>query len=628
MTRKATGSTVFSSGKAMRPGAWRMAWEILSAEERRAAGWVLVLVILGAFSAMVMVGSVFPFLMVLADPSQIHRGRILPHVFTMSGIQTDHGFMVALGIGTLVVILAANGMQFLRVWATSRFFLHCSHGLARRLLARFLSNSYQQHTSMHSGELSGRVLAETTEVVNGFMLPAANLVASSMTTLTIVGFLLWFDPIITAAGAGMVGILYGATYIVSHAWLRRIGHERTIASGARHRVTVEVFGGFREIKLGGLEPVFLRRFDDPSWQVSLFDNHLRLLTEAPRFVMQAIFFCGVVLLCLLLIDADSYITGDALAKLVPLMGVFAFAGQRLIPEIHTLFGSAGRLRYTVAALERLHEDLAGAEAGNWLAIGRKTGRETGLETVGALPPHGRVALCNATYRFPGSDRGGIVDISLEIARGERIGIVGETGAGKTTLANVLLGLLLPTEGCLEVDGVAIGPEGVAAWQQQVGFVPQDIFLLSSSVAENIAFGEDPATIDMARVEAAARSAQIHDLVAAMPDGYLTQVGERGVQLSGGQRQRIGIARALYRNVDFIVLDEATSALDNMTEREVMAAINAIPGDRTLVLIAHRLSTLRKCDKILLLSEGRVAAFGSWADLERESGEFRRFVEAA
>ncbi|PIX66611.1 MAG: hypothetical protein COZ43_05770 [Sphingomonadales bacterium CG_4_10_14_3_um_filter_58_15] len=255
------------------------------------------------------------------------------------------------------------------------------------------------------------------------------------------------------------------------------------------------------------------------------------------------------------------------------------------------------------------------------------------------PAGAALVLDRVSYRYPGERAGGVGDISFSIASGERLGVVGATGSGKTTLAGVMLGLLPPQSGVMSVGAAArerdlFAPmdenEGVArAWRRRAAYVPQDIFLLDATVAENIAFGETGAERDDARVEAAARMACVHDFVAgSLPDGYATITGERGVRLSGGQRQRIGIARALYRDAAFIVFDEATSALDNLTEREVMAAIDAIPGDRTLVIIAHRLSTIRSCDRILMLDGGAVAALGSWDELMRDSEAFRRFADIA
>jgi ABC-type multidrug transport system fused ATPase/permease subunit len=238
-------------------------------------------------------------------------------------------------------------------------------------------------------------------------------------------------------------------------------------------------------------------------------------------------------------------------------------------------------------------------------------------------------LERVAYRYPNAHRNSLSDISITIRAGERIGIVGGTGAGKTTLADIILGLLQPSEGRLLADGVEIDEVNYRRWQQSVGYVPQDIFLVDASVAENIAFGIPAKRIDQKRIEEVARIAQLDGFVhRELPQGYDTVVGDRGLRLSGGQRQRIGIARALYQGADLIVLDEATSALDNLTERDVMAAIEAVPGNTTMLTIAHRLSTVKRCDRIIILKESQIIGIGSWEELIEQSPEFRDLARAA
>jgi ABC-type multidrug transport system fused ATPase/permease subunit len=343
---------------------------------------------------------------------------------------------------------------------------------------------------------------------------------------------------------------------------------------------------------------------------------VQVMSQVPQFVLQAVSFGGIILLCLTLMDAEGLASGEALGGILPILGVFAFAGQRLMPELSKLYQSLAQLTAGGAAVSVVHDDLLDkAGSGNLL---RDIPPAIGLTR--------QLALENVHYRYPNAELAGLKDVSLNISAGERIGVIGSTGAGKTTLADVMLGLLSPNEGRILADGIEITSENLQAWQQSVGYVPQDIFLIDANLTENIALGVLPQEIDEDRVRHAAEIACLDVFIQEeLPDGYNTTIGERGVRLSGGQRQRIGIARALYHDADMIVFDEATSALDNLTEREVMAAIDALPGDKTVLMIAHRLSTVKRCDRIIVLDKGQVVGFDTWDELMTNNSEFEKIA---
>ena len=342
-----------------------------------------------------------------------------------------------------------------------------------------------------------------------------------------------------------------------------------------------------------------------------------VLTQLPPYIIQTLVFSGVVLICLLVLDPDATNPAEVMAELVPTLGVMALAAQRLMPELSRLFSNFGLIRYGRAAVDAVYE---GMNVGVAISSGLDAGETT-------IPLRSQLDLEKIGYRYPNAELAGLEEITLRIQAGERIGIVGTSGAGKTTLADIFLGLLRPEAGEIRVDGTLITSDLLPAWRRAVGYVPQEIYLLDSSVAENIAFGVSPGKIDRTRVEQAAKLAQLDTFVRNdLPQGYDTPVGERGLRLSGGQRQRIGIARALYRDADLIVFDEATSALDNVTEQEVMAATDALPGDKTVVIIAHRLSTVSRCDKILVLDKGRIAGFDTWDQLIKENLVFQQLAQ--
>jgi ABC-type multidrug transport system fused ATPase/permease subunit len=465
--------------------------------------------------------------------------------------------------------------------------------------------------------MSTRVLAESEQLVMRFLRPAAEFTAATFTVTAIVTLLLWVNPLIAVIAFGVLGGIYGAVFGFSRRILKQNGHVRAAANSERFRIANEALGGIKDIKLLGREGSYAVRYAEPSQRMARALVRVQVLSQMPQFALQAVAFGGIILLCLVLMDPQGLASGAALGGILPILGVFAFAGQRLMPELSKLYQSLAQLQAGSAAVDMVHDDLMGKAGSGSLPRG----------TPSALRLKQRLEFQQVHYRYPSADLAGLKDVSFDIRAGERIGIVGSTGAGKTTLADLVLGLLSPGEGHILVDGTKITDDNLRAWQQSVGYVPQDIFLTDASISENIALGVPLQEIDEARVRRAAEIARIDAFIQEeLPDGYATTIGERGVRLSGGQRQRIGIARALYHDADLIVFDEATSALDNLTEREVMAAIDALPGDKTVLMIAHRLSTVKRCDRIIVLDRGLLVGFDKWEALMESNEPFRRIAQ--
>ncbi|MGY6409992.1 MAG: ABC transporter ATP-binding protein [Alkalilacustris sp.] len=599
------------------PEPWRKAWALLDRRERLSGLVVLLVSVVAALASTVMVASVLPFLSVLSDPQSVETSTLLRWVRDMFGFETAHGLFVGLGLASLVVIVGATALQIANIYVISRFSLLCVHGLSVRMMAQYLSQPYEFFLTSHTGSMSTRILAECSEFVARFLRPAADLAMGMALILSMLAFLLWLNPLITLVAFSVLGGTYGGVYYLCRVPIRHHGAERTQANAARYRLATEALGGVKDIKLLGREASYLGRFGDPSLRFANAQLRVELIAQLPKHALHALGIGGVVLICLALVGPGSLEDGSV-AGVLPLVGVLAFAAQRLMPELGRVYNAASMIQSGRAAVDLLHADLVERPAGR-LPLGTET--PMGLRR--------ELRLEGLSYRYPGAERAGVQDISLALRAGERVGIVGGSGAGKTTLADLLLGLFRPQEGRIVVDGVALDEDNLASWQRSVGYVPQDIFLTDAPVSENIALGVPPEEIDMAKVREAARIASLERFVeTTLPEGFATRVGERGVRLSGGQRQRIGIARALYHDADLIVFDEATSALDNLTEREVMQAIEALPGDKTIVMIAHRLSTVRGCDRIIVLSEGQLAAVGPWDELMARSPEFRRLAQLA
>jgi len=594
-------------------------WLMLDRRARRRALAVMLMTVLSAVASAGMVASVFPFLAVLSEPATIERNPALSAFRSLLGIESAFDFAVALGAVSIAVTILANALLVANTYALVRFSQGQIYMLSRRLLAHHLARPYVASLDRHSGDVATGVLAEAQQAVTEFLRPFIELVVSTTTVAAVIGAVIAIEPVIGLIVCVSIGGFFGLVLWLSRKRLSRYGHARMEANRARFRITTEALGAVKEIKLLGLERAYLRRFEAPARRMATIATRIELIATAPRLVLQAAVFVGIIALCLILLDPAGFATGSALGGILPVLGVLAFGAQRAMPEINRLFSALARMRSGAAAVDRAWADL-GPDA--------ETPRLPPDDAAG-LGLRDRLDLRNVTFAYPNAAQTGLRDLSLTIRAGERIGIVGPTGAGKTTLADVLLGLLTPDTGRFLVDGTEITAETMRAWQRSVGYVPQDIFLTDASVAENIALGLRPDEIDQARVEECARLARLHDFVVGeLPQGYATKTGERGVRLSGGQRQRIGIARALYHDADLIVLDEATSALDTVTERAVMDAIEGLPGDKTLLMIAHRLSTLRRCDRIVMLEQGRLVAEGSWERLIQTCPRFRDFASHA
>lgn len=596
----------------------RKAWELLDARERRNAFIVLGVMIASAFASAAMVLSIFPFLSVLSDPEIIAEQQLFKTVYDLGAFESDYDFVVALGLGSIGVIVSANLLLILNTWAVTRFSQMRVHTISQRLLAHYLSQPYEFFLERHSGDMSTNILSEASLVVMEVIRPLMFLISASLTVFLVIIVLLVVNPLVAGLTFGIIGSLYVATLLAARRFALRMGKERAAANELRFRIAGEALAGVKDVKLLGREAAYVDTYSRPSRTWAQAQSAVLILGHTPRFVIQIVGFGGIIILALALLDPATFGERDALAGLLPLLGLLAFAGQRLLPELQNVYQAITSLTSGSAALDRVHGDLQ-SYAGD--ALERRLAPR--LRLVRSLTLEG------LTYAYPEAPRPALDCLSLEIKAGERIGVIGSSGAGKTTLADIILGLLQPSGGVIRVDGQMLTEDNLRSWQRSVGYVPQDIFLTDASLAENIALGLRVEDIENERIERASRTAQLHEFaVNELAKGYQTAIGERGVRLSGGQRQRIGIARALYNDADLIVFDEATSALDNLTEVEVMSAIEALPGDKTVLIIAHRLSTVRRCDRILMLHKGCVAGLGSWEDLARESAEFRALTAAA
>ncbi len=595
---------------------WKKAWRLLNAKEQRNGVLVMCLSIVAAASSVGMIFSVVPFLRVLADPDQIREVPQFAYIYHLFRFSSSYYFLIFLGIFTIFMIFLTNTIQALRSYAVGRYTTMRIQSISVRLFSYYLTRDYDIFINLHSGQIGTKVLSESSQVVGGFVRPTLDLLNSAISITALVAFLFWLEPGAAISAFGILGLVYAVTYISTRPFLRRLGRVRFEQNEARFRTSGEALGGFKDIKLLGREETYLRTFERASLRMNKALINANLLASVPQFLVQSMAMSGLIVLALVFLDRDASDVNEQLSEVLPLLGAFVFAGQRLLPELGRVYASMAKIQAGRVAVERIFDEI-----GLW-----PHEKVQSFENVERLSLEAEITIDRVSYSYPSDRHAGIRDVSLAIRAGERIGIVGSTGAGKTTLADVILGLLEPQSGEIRIDGTVLSRANQRSWQKTVGYVPQNIFLADSTIAENVALGISKSDIEFDRVRLTLDIAQLTDFVAnELPNGLDTTIGERGVRLSGGQKQRIGIARALYHDAQLIVFDEATSALDNATENDVMQAINALPGDKTILIIAHRLSTVRSCDKIVVLDKGSVVGFDTWDALIDRNAAFNRIA---
>lgn len=587
---------------------YRRIWSLLTGPERRQFLLLLLAMLVMAVFDVAGVGAILPFLSVVADPSLLDTNPRLARLADLLGLDTARAATVGLGVAVLLLIVAGTAVRALVTFAQFRFALMRSYTLGSRLLHGYLARDYAWQLGRNSAELNTVIISEVDQAVRESILPAILLISSGLV-------LLMMTALIVAAAPGVMFVALAplvAIYMLIFMSLRRrltaAGHDRVTANGLRFRTLQEIGGGIKEIKVSGIEAHSLRRFRASALAFVRSLSAAQSITRMPRFALEASIYGGFVLTVLLMI----LWRGDEVAELLPLFGLLAMAATRLFPSLQTVYTCLGQMRFSAPALERVAE-----------ALREMPPLPLPLDPPAPLPLREAIELRDLGFRYPGAERPAFAGLSLRVPARSSAGFVGGTGAGKTTLLDTVLGILAPETGEILVDGVPLGPGNLRAWQRNIGYVPQHIFLVDDSIAANIALGAGRAGPDPAAIERAARIAHLHDFIMGeLPEGYATRVGERGVRLSGGQRQRVGIARALYHDPDVLILDEATSALDTVTEGQVMEALEELAGSKTVLMIAHRLTTVRTCDRIFLLEGGRIVASGRYEDLLRDSDRFR------
>lgn len=558
------------------------------------------------------IASIMPFMSVVANPKVVETNRFLSLAYEYLGYTDLNSFLLFLGLCVFGLLVAGNLFKTLTNWATLHFDNQLNYALARRLLGAYLMRPYEFFLNRNSAEMGKNVLSEVRTVISGILSPGMQLLSNCMLVASILVLLMVMNPYIALIIGVALGGVYGIIYSLARLHLSRIGEAQIEANTMKYKTANEALCGIKDLKILGREHSFLQTFSTHAQNHARMNASAGVITQLPRYALETIAFGGILLIMLF------YMGSEQADRIIPLLALYAYAGYRLLPALQIIFSSISSIRYHGAALDVLYRDLSRDQSPN--------GHEPEIPAACALEPLPLVralTLKNVSYRYPGGQSPVIADISLSIARNSSVGFVGGTGSGKTTIVDLILGLLAPSEGQLLVDGTELNAANTRHWQRNLGYVPQQIYLSDDTIIRNIAFGVPDHEIDLAAVVHAARVANLDAFIRAeLPDGYETVIGERGVRLSGGQRQRIGIARALYCNPDVLIMDEATSALDGITEAAVMDALHLLAGSKTIILVAHRLTTVQDCDVIYRMENGRIVNQGTYDELMESSAWFR------
>ena len=595
-------------------------WHHLGRRHRLQFVLLLGLMLVNAAAEVVSLGLLLPFLAALTAPERVMTHPVAANLMATTGVDSRQELVLALTLVFVAAVLMSAAVRMLLLWATTRFSLTAGVALSCETYRKTLYQPYLVHVARNSSGVISGLTYKINTVVFGVITPVLVLASSAVLLVAIVATLIAVDPLVAVAAATTLGIAYGAVTWFSvdrgliFSWQPRkrlARNSRRISDGQTQllKTLQDGLGGIRDVVLDGTQPVYCDIYRQADVPLRTAQCNNTFISQSPRFGMEAI---GMVLIAGLAYALS--LRPGGIASALPVLGALALGAQRLLPALQQAYSAwqsiAGNRDSLADVVELLDQPVA--------------------DELMAAPPaplqlEREIRFDGVRFRYSPESPWVLEDIDLVIPKGSRVGFVGSTGSGKSTLLDLLMGLLVPAEGALRIDGRAIEGQLLRAWQRTIAHVPQSIYLADATVAENIAFGVPRDQIDMQRVRRAAEQAQIATFIESTPEGYEATVGERGVRLSGGQRQRIGIARAMYKQASVLVLDEATSALDTATERSIMQTIDRLDRSLTILMIAHRLTTVQGCDMIVELEQGRVVATGTYDQLVERSASFRRLV---
>jgi ATP-binding cassette, subfamily B, bacterial PglK len=593
---------------------------LLSPKEKKQTCILMCAIVLMGIFEVVGVTSVLPFMKSLSETNLAEHNTYIKWFYNIFHFSNDNQLKTFLGVFVVVALFVSNAFAALTMWGLYHFTYRRNHTISQRLLDNYISRPYEYFLNSNSSDLSKNILSEVQQVVDGVFVPGMQMLAKLVVSIFLLSALFIVNPTVAFIVVLAVGFAYLIIYQLFRSRLVRIGNLRVRANRDRFRAIADLIGGIKDIKLLGRENSFLNLFTKSSVDYASCQVSNQVISMMPRHLIEFMIFGGVMAVVLYILTISGNIS-----DVLPTVIFFAFACYRMMPAIQQVYVSVTKVSYNWPALDLLYNNyLEGVTM--YSKSGYNSSAGDNLPVNAKLAFEKSIALNNLSFSYSESSRYHLNNVNMEIENNRTVALVGKTGCGKTTLVDLIMGILIPHKGHIAIDNVVIGEHNVRLWQRMLGYVPQKIYLSDNSFVKNIAFGVEDGCINRGKVVESAKMANIHEFISALPNGYNTMVGERGIRLSGGQIQRIAIARALYNDPAVLIMDEATSSLDGITEDVVMKAINDLSHRKTIIIIAHRLSTVRNADKIYLMENGSLVSEGTYRDLIKSSQAFRAMAK--
>lgn len=591
-------------------------FKLLTPSQKKRFYILQLFVVIMAILELIGIASITPFMAIVSDPNLMESKPLFKQLYNFSGTTSYRDFLFFIGLLVLATLTITALISMFTMWQLSLFSARVGTEIADRLYKYYINQDLLFHVGGSSSELIKKVSTEADRISERVIQPLMQMNAKIVLVLIIFSAIILINSFVAVSGLLIFGTAYFLIFNIFRERLKKNGHNFSVSMVDRFRLMNDGFGGIKEILLLGCKDNFINRFERTSKIIAHARGSNAAITQVPRYFMELIAFGSIIGLVLYMLNSRA----QNLSTVLPLLTFYAFAGYKLLPAFQQIYSSFALVKGNIASFEAIREDLMLSQV---KASGTSHPSSWMKEY---FPLKNNIQLQDIIFTYPGKSKPTLNKLTMNIQADSVVGIAGVSGSGKSTLIDILLGLIQPQIGQFKIDGEIISNQNRRAWQNTIGFVPQSIFLSESTIAENIAFGIPHDQIDHEEVNKVLTLACLNELVQSLEQGIHTKVGERGVQLSGGQRQRIGVARALYHKPDVLIFDEATSALDGVTEHIMMEAIHLFRGQKTIVMVAHRLKTLQKCDQIFFINNGQVSDTGTYQELISKNKYFRRMAE--